>query len=388
DYFEKIKHLVADEILVSEVKGLVKGKEIDEKNLVNLTVGLLSKIRVKDSIIDEKLKTLNESFRESTNACEKYFEAQVVKVKEGDDLNQGVLKTVKVFVATKQRIQSGDKMAGRHGNKGVISRILPTEDMPYLEDGTPVDIVLNPLGVPSRMNIGQILETHLGWASKNLGQQISNILNKLSNNREKTVKELREKLNDIYKSKSEKKTISSMNSDELINFANKLKKGIPFETGVFEDIKIEELDEIMELANVNTSGQIQLIDGRTGEKFERQITVGYIYMLKLHHLVESKIHARSIGPYSLITQQPLGGKSHFGGQRFGEMECWALQAYGAAYTLQEMLTVKSDDVVGRVKIYESIIQGNQNFTCGVPESFNVMVKEVRSLGLDIELVKE
>jgi DNA-directed RNA polymerase subunit beta len=388
DYKQKLINLVEGEELASEVKGLKKGHKLTEKELSDFTASNLSKIKIKDSVLSEKLDILNESFKLSIEECEKYFENEVAKIKEGDDLSQGVLKVVKVFVATKQRIQPGDKMAGRHGNKGVISRILPVEDMPYLEDGTPVDIVLNPLGVPSRMNIGQILETHLGWASKNLGKQIGEILKTASENKEKVAKELRKKLDAIYENKSEKAVLESMDDDELTSFAQKLKNGVPFATGVFEDIKIEDIDKIMELSGIGTSGQITLIDGRTGEKFDRQITIGYIYMLKLHHLVESKIHARSIGPYSLITQQPLGGKSHFGGQRFGEMECWALQAYGAAYTLQEMLTVKSDDVVGRIKIYESIIQGNQNFTCGIPESFNVMVKEVRSLGLDIELVRE
>jgi DNA-directed RNA polymerase subunit beta len=279
-------------------------------------------------------------------------------------------------------------MAGRHGNKGVVSKISPIEDMPYSSDGQPVDMVLNPLGVPSRMNIGQILETHLGFASKELGKQIGQILDKASEKKGEFISQIKEKLLSIYSSDDEVKKINAMDDNALINFASKIKNGIPFATGTFEGVKEEYITKLLELAGVDSSGQIELFDGKTGDKFDRKVTVGYIYMLKLHHLVDNKIHARSIGPYSLITQQPLGGKSHFGGQRFGEMECWALQAYGAAYSLQEMLTVKSDDVVGRIKIYESIIQGNQNFNCSIPESFNVMIKEVRSLGLNIELVEK
>jgi DNA-directed RNA polymerase subunit beta len=279
-------------------------------------------------------------------------------------------------------------MAGRHGNKGVVSKIAPIEDMPYSEDGEPIDIVLNPLGVPSRMNIGQILETHLGLASKELGKQIGLILDKVSEKKAEFIKDLKEKILSVYSSEHEVEKINAMSEDELIKFASQIKHGVPFATGIFEGVKEEYITKLLEIAGVDSSGQLQLFNGKTGDKFDRKVTVGYIYMLKLHHLVDDKIHARSIGPYSLITQQPLGGKSHFGGQRFGEMECWALQAYGAAYSLQEMLTVKSDDVVGRIKIYESIIQGNQNFNCGIPESFNVMIKEVRSLGLNIELVEK
>jgi DNA-directed RNA polymerase subunit beta len=298
------------------------------------------------------------------------------------------MKIVKVYIASKYRLQPGDKMAGRHGNKGVVSKIAPIEDMPYSEDGEPVDIVLNPLGVPSRMNVGQILETHLGFASKELGKKISNLLDQISENKGKFIDKIRDYLQLIYSSPDEVKKIKEMTDSEIINFAEKSKEGIRFATGIFEGAKEEYISKLLEIAGLDKSGQISLYDGKTGEKFDRKVTVGYIYMLKLHHLVDDKIHARSIGPYSLITQQPLGGKSHFGGQRFGEMECWALQAYGAAYTLQEMLTVKSDDVVGRIKIYESIIQGNQNFNCGIPESFNVMIKEVRSLGLNIELIEK
>jgi DNA-directed RNA polymerase subunit beta len=276
-------------------------------------------------------------------------------------------------------------MAGRYGNKGVISKILPVEDMPYMADGTPIDIILSPLSIPSRMNVGQLLETHLGFVSSELGKQISALLD--GANRDK-VKKIKAKLLKIYKMPREVKYIESLSDDDLLEFAEKLRRNVPFATGSFENISMEDIEELMEEAGINRSGQVKLIDGRTGEYFDRPLTIGYMYMLKLHHLVENKIHARSTGPYSLITQQPLGGKSHFGGQRFGEMECWALQAYGAAYTLQEMLTVKSDDIVGRLKIYESIVQGSQSFSCSVPESFNVMVKEVRSLCLNLELIKK
>jgi DNA-directed RNA polymerase subunit beta len=319
---------------------------------------------------------------------EKEYNDKVARIKAGDELGQGILKIVKVYIASKYRLQPGDKMAGRHGNKGVVSKIAPIEDMPYSEDGEPVDIVLNPLGVPSRMNVGQILETHLGFASKELGKKIGKLLDEASSQKAEYVKKVRQTLLQIYSSEEEVAKIGSMPENELLQFAHRLRNGVPFATGIFEGAKEEYITKLLDIADVDNSGQIQLCDGKTGDKFDRKVTVGYIYMLKLHHLVDDKIHARSIGPYSLITQQPLGGKSHFGGQRFGEMECWALQAYGAAYTLQEMLTVKSDDVVGRIKIYESIIQGNQNFNCSIPESFNVMIKEVRSLGLNIELIEE
>jgi DNA-directed RNA polymerase subunit beta len=264
---------------------------------------------------------------------------------------------------------------------------LPVADMPYTKDGTPVDILLTPSGVPSRMNIGQILETHLGWASANLGKQISKTLNYIQDRKEKA-EEVRKQLLDIFDKESEQTCLKKLNDDEIIDLAEKYRRGVPFATGVFEKIEEEDIERLLEKSGVDKSGQVVLYDGRTGEEFERPVTVGYMYMLKLHHLVDTKIHARSIGPYSLVTQQPLGGRAHFGGQRFGEMECWALQGYGAAYNLQEMLTIKSDDVYGRVKIYESIIQGRQDFQCGIPESFNVMVKELRALGLNIELIKD
>ena len=273
-------------------------------------------------------------------------------------------------------------MAGRHGNKGVISKICPVEDMPYLEDGTPIDIVLNPLGVPSRMNIGQILETHLGWASSSLGRQVNQMINKIQV--EGQTKDLKNKLLEIYDDKNHKKSIEIMNDDDVLELAQNLKEGVPFATPVFDGAKEKDITRLLESSGVSISGQEVLYDGITGEKFERPVTVGYVYMLKLHHLVDEKIHARSIGPYSLVTQQPLGGKAQFGGQRFGEMEVWALEAYGAAYTLQEILTIKSDDVAGRTKVYESIVKGDNNFESGTPESFNVMVKELRSLGLNLE----
>jgi DNA-directed RNA polymerase subunit beta len=284
----------------------------------------------------------------------------------------------------KRKLQPGDKMAGRHGNKGVTSRIMPAEDMPSLEDGTPVDLVLNPLGVPSRMNVGQILETHLGWACAGLGRQIGDVLDQVRHDGA-NVNQLRDKLKFAYGDKDYKDNISSMTDGEVIDLANNLRSGVPIATPVFDGAHEKDIVEMLEKAGVNVSGQVRLFDGRTGEYFDRQVTVGYIYMLKLHHLVDDKIHARSIGPYSLVTQQPLGGKAQFGGQRFGEMEVWALEAYGAAFTLQEMLTVKSDDVSGRTKVYEAIVRGDDTFEAGIPESFNVLVKELHSLGLNVEL---
>jgi DNA-directed RNA polymerase subunit beta len=299
------------------------------------------------------------------------------------------LKMVKVFVAVKRKLQPGDKMAGRHGNKGVISRILPIEDMPFLEDGTHVDIVLNPLGVPSRMNVGQIFETHLGWAARGLGQQISEALDQWRHanpnpERGAAPDAVKERLLDIY-GDAYAAEIEARSGPELIELAENLKGGVPMGTPVFDGAKEADVAAMLRKAGLDESGQVTLFDGRTGDPFDRKVTVGYIYMLKLHHLVDDKIHARSIGPYSLVTQQPLGGKAQFGGQRFGEMEVWALQAYGAAYTLQEMLTVKSDDVIGRTKVYEAIVKGDDTFEAGIPESFNVLVKEMRSLGLNVEL---
>jgi DNA-directed RNA polymerase subunit beta len=292
------------------------------------------------------------------------------------------MKMVKVFVAVKRKIQPGDKMAGRHGNKGVVSKIVPIEDMPFLPDGTHVDVVLNPLGVPSRMNVGQILETHLGWACAGMGLKIGQAVDAYNAKNAKDAKPLRETLKKIY---GEDETIKSLGEPELLELGENLRHGVPIATPVFDGAKEKDIEDMLDLAGLEKSGQVTLHDGRTGEPFDRKVTVGYIYILKLHHLVDDKIHARSIGPYSLVTQQPLGGKAQFGGQRFGEMEVWALEAYGAAYTLQEMLTVKSDDVAGRTKVYESIVRGDDAFESGIPESFNVLVKEMRSLGLNVEL---
>jgi len=284
----------------------------------------------------------------------------------------------------KRKLQPGDKMAGRHGNKGVISKIVPVEDMPYLDDGTHVDIVLNPLGVPSRMNVGQILETHLGWACHGLGRQVALILEKVQQSGK--IADVRKWLEKTY-GKSYKEELGELSDDEVLELADNLRNGVPVASPVFDGAREDDIVQMLEGAGLERSGQVTLTDGRTGETFERKVTVGYIYMLKLHHLVDDKIHARSIGPYSLVTQQPLGGKAQFGGQRFGEMEVWALEAYGAAYTLQEMLTVKSDDVAGRTRVYEAIVKGDDNFEAGIPESFNVLVKELRSLGLNVELAQ-
>jgi len=289
------------------------------------------------------------------------------------------MKMVKVFVAVKRKLQPGDKMAGRHGNKGVISKILPVEDMPFLADGTHVDIVLNPLGVPSRMNVGQIFETHLGWACAGLGKQVTRLLEDWQAGGQREA--LMDRLREIYVPDEDLPDTD----EELIELARNLAKVVPIATPVFDGARIGDIENMLESAGLNRSGQVYLFDGQTGDQFKRPVTVGYIYMLKLHHLVDDKIHARSIGPYSLVTQQPLGGKAQFGGQRFGEMEVWALEAYGAAYTLQEMLTVKSDDVAGRTKVYEAIVRGDDSFEAGIPESFNVLVKEMRSLGLNVEL---
>jgi DNA-directed RNA polymerase subunit beta len=308
----------------------------------------------------------------------------VEKLQRGDELPPGVMKMVKVFVAIKRKIQPGDKMAGRHGNKGVVSRIVPVEDMPYLEDGTNVDIVLNPLGVPSRMNVGQILETHLGWACAGMGKKIDAMLEAYRKSGDLTP--LRSEMVDIYGDNIKGEQPGDYDDASVVRLAETVKKGVPIATPVFDGAKEHDIEAALDKAGLAHSGQVTLFDGRTGDQFDRKVTVGYIYMLKLHHLVDDKIHARSIGPYSLVTQQPLGGKAQFGGQRFGEMEVWALEAYGAAYTLQEMLTVKSDDVAGRTKVYEAIVRGDDTFEAGIPESFNVLVKEMRSLSLNVELV--
>ncbi|AWM86663.1 DNA-directed RNA polymerase subunit beta [Microvirga sp. 17 mud 1-3] len=327
-----------------------------------------------------EIEAMQKQYDESKKRLEQRFLDKVEKLQRGDELPPGVMKMVKVFVAVKRKIQPGDKMAGRHGNKGVVSRIVPIEDMPFLEDGTHADIVLNPLGVPSRMNVGQILETHLGWAAAGLGKQVAQAVDAYMKSGE--AKSLREQLVSIYGNMPE---IDNASDEELAELGRNLRRGVPFATPVFDGAKEADIEAMLEKAGLNPSGQVTLYDGKTGEPFDRRVTVGYIYMLKLHHLVDDKIHARSIGPYSLVTQQPLGGKAQFGGQRFGEMEVWALEAYGAAYTLQEMLTVKSDDVAGRTKVYEAIVRGDDTFESGIPESFNVLVKEMRSLGLNVEL---
>ncbi|MEH2486218.1 DNA-directed RNA polymerase subunit beta [Bradyrhizobium sp. AZCC 2230] len=327
-----------------------------------------------------EIEAMRKQYDESKKGLEQRFLDKVEKLQRGDELPPGVMKMVKVFVAVKRKIQPGDKMAGRHGNKGVVSKIVPIEDMPFLEDGTHADIVLNPLGVPSRMNVGQILETHLGWACAGLGKRIGQTVDAYLSKQD--IKPLKETLKKVY---GEDETIKSLNDNELLELGHNLSRGVPIATPVFDGAKEADIEEMLKLAGLDASGQSTVYDGRTGDAFDRKVTVGYIYMLKLHHLVDDKIHARSIGPYSLVTQQPLGGKAQFGGQRFGEMEVWALEAYGAAYTLQEMLTVKSDDVAGRTKVYEAIVRGDDTFEAGIPESFNVLVKEMRSLGLNVDL---
>jgi DNA-directed RNA polymerase subunit beta len=374
----RLRELLVGKVALSGPKGLSRG-EITSEGLAQIGSGLWWQIALEDEKAMGELESLRRLFDENRKRLDRRFEDKVDKLQRGDELPPGVMKMVKVFVAVKRKLQPGDKMAGRHGNKGVISRILPIEDMPFLADGTHVDVVLNPLGVPSRMNVGQIFETHLGWACANLGKQITNLLEDWQHGGQKDA--LVTRLRDIYGPDEELPDTE----EGLIELAKNLGKGVPIATPVFDGARIGDIEDHLEMAGVSKSGQSILFDGLTGEQFKRPVTVGYIYMLKLHHLVDDKIHARSIGPYSLVTQQPLGGKAQFGGQRFGEMEVWALEAYGAAYTLQEMLTVKSDDVAGRTKVYESIVRGDDTFEAGIPESFNVLVKEMRSLGLNVEL---
>jgi len=375
----RLREILVGKTAVSGPKGLGRGVITLEK-LEEISSGLWWQIALDDEKTMGELEAMRRQFDEARKRLDRRFEDKVDKLQRGDELPPGVMKMVKVFVAVKRKLQPGDKMAGRHGNKGVISKILPIEDMPYLADGTAVDVVLNPLGVPSRMNVGQIFETHLGWASAGLGKQITALLEDWQYGGGQR-KALIERLVDIYGPDQELPD----SDEELLELCRNLGKGIPFATPVFDGARIEDIEEHLEMAGLDRSGQSILFDGQTGEQFKRPVTVGYIYILKLHHLVDDKIHARSIGPYSLVTQQPLGGKAQFGGQRFGEMEVWALEAYGAAYTLQEMLTVKSDDVAGRTKVYESIVRGDDTFEAGIPESFNVLVKEMRSLGLNVEL---
>ncbi|MCH2540787.1 MAG: DNA-directed RNA polymerase subunit beta, partial [Alphaproteobacteria bacterium] len=362
-------------------KNLKKNQNIEMNDIEDIGIKDLRKISIKNSKKQEKIQQLIKSFDDELKNLENRFQIKVEKLQLGDELPPGVMKMVKVFVATKRKLQAGDKMAGRHGNKGCISKIVPVEDMPHLEDGTPVDILLNPLGVPSRMNVGQILETHLGWACAGLGKQICKLIDEYLKNNQK--KELEENLKLLYDKNIVDQIFS--NKKELLDYKSEIKKGVSISTPVFDGAKENDINYFFERSNLDNSGQVKLIDGRRGEYFDRQITVGYIYMLKLHHLADEKLHARSIGPYSLVTQQPLGGKAQFGGQRVGEMEVWALEAYGASYTLQEMLTVKSDDVAGRTKVYEAIVRGQHDFHSGIPESFNVLVKELRSLALDVQL---
>ena len=382
-FSDRLKGMLMGRKTVSGPKGFKAGGKVTDELLAEYTPGQWKQITVANDKVMEDIEALKKTLDESISLIDKRFENKVEKLQRGDELPPGVLKMVKVFVAVKRKLQPGDKMAGRHGNKGVISKILPIEDMPYLADGTHVDIVLNPLGVPSRMNVGQILETHLGWACASLGQQVGQALDAYRAGRSE--RDLRGLLKKVYGDKAYKQEFQELPDEHVAELADNLRRGVPIATPVFDGASEADIVEMLEKAGLHSSGQVTLHDGSTGEAFDRQVTVGYIYMLKLHHLVDDKIHARSIGPYSLVTQQPLGGKAQFGGQRFGEMEVWALEAYGAAYTLQEMLTVKSDDVSGRTKVYEAIVRGDDTFEAGIPESFNVLVKEMRSLGLDVEL---
>ncbi|WFL78929.1 DNA-directed RNA polymerase subunit beta [Altererythrobacter arenosus] len=391
--YNRLRDMLLGQTASAAPKGIKKGVTIDEALLEEVERHEWFKFAVAEDNRQAQIEAVKSQYDEAVKGIEDKFEDRKEKLERGDELAPGVLKMVKVFVAVKRKLQPGDKMAGRHGNKGVISRILPAEDMPFLEDGTPVDIVLNPLGVPSRMNVGQIFETHLGMAARGLGQQVTAALEewRAANPdaaedyaKAKPPAAVVEKLKDVYGEQYHDE-IEARSTAEIVELAGNLTNGVPMGTPVFDGAREGDVTAMLEKAGLDGSGQVTLYDGRTGDAFDRKVTVGYIYMLKLHHLVDDKIHARSIGPYSLVTQQPLGGKAQFGGQRFGEMEVWALQAYGAAYTLQEMLTVKSDDVVGRTKVYEAIVKGDDTFEAGIPESFNVLVKEMRSLGLNVEL---
>ena len=379
DTYDRIARLLSGKVAEGGPGDLKAGDKVSRAYLQELPRGKWFEIRLRDESANTVLEGIRDQLEAQARHFDSFFEEKRRKLEAGDDLSPGVLKMVKVFVAVKRRMQPGDKMAGRHGNKGVISKIVPVEDMPYLEDGTTVDIVLNPLGVPSRMNVGQVLETHLGWASSHLGRQIGNMIDSQA-----SPSDVRKKLVDIYKHAEGSEDLDSLSDDEIIELADNLRGGVPIATPVFDGASEAEIKQMLKLAGLPESGQTFLVDGRTGEKFDRPVTVGYMYMLKLNHLVDDKMHARSTGPYSLVTQQPLGGKAQFGGQRFGEMEVWALEAYGASYTLQEMLTVKSDDVIGRTTMYENIVRGDHRMEAAVPESFNVLEKEIRALGLNIE----
>jgi DNA-directed RNA polymerase subunit beta len=384
DMFQRVRGMLLGKVAAGGPSKLKSGTKITADYLDGLKRDDWFEIRLDDEDANSQLEATAERMREQRKMFEARLENKKGKITQGDDLSPGVLKMVKVYLAVKRRVQPGDKMAGRHGNKGVISTIVPVEDMPYLEDGTPVDVVLNPLGVPSRMNVGQVLETHLGWAAKGLGLKIGRMLEQ-----QQAVGEIRKFVTRIYnESGGQKEKIDSLNDQDVVALAKNLSRGVPIATPVFDGAAETEIKRLLEMADLPLSGQTTLVDGRTGERFDRPVTVGYMYMLKLNHLVDDKMHARSTGPYSLVTQQPLGGKAQFGGQRFGEMEVWALEAYGAAYTLQEMLTVKSDDVNGRTKMYKNIVDGNHQMDAGMPESFNVLVKEIRSLAINVELEQD
>ena len=387
DLFERVRTVLLGKAAEAGPKKVRPGTAIDEAYLADLPREQWLEIRLQDEEGNAAVEGAAERLKAQRKEFEKRYEEKRAKITAGDDLAPGVLKMVKVYLAVKRRIQPGDKMAGRHGNKGVVSTIIPVEDMPFDENGTPVDIVLNPLGVPSRMNIGQILETHLGWAAKGIGHKIGRMLDAMQEGR--GVAQIRGFLDEVYnKTGGQKADVASLTDEEIVTLAGNLRHGVPMATPVFDGAAEEEIKHMLALADLPLSGQTVLYDGRTGERFEREVTVGYMYMLKLNHLVDDKMHARSTGPYSLVTQQPLGGKAQFGGQRFGEMEVWALEAYGASYTLQEMLTVKSDDVNGRTQMYKAIVDGNHEMKAGMPESFNVLVKEIRSLGINMELEQE
>ena len=380
----RAQEIINNSKLSNDFKNLEPGTKITSQDLEKLNLNDYWKMAFEEEQTNKDLQILKHQYTKVNQDIKERFEDKVEKIQQGDELLPNVLKMVKVYVAVKRSLKPGDKMAGRHGNKGVISKIVPIEDMPYMENGKPVDVVLNPLGVPSRMNVGQILETHLGWACSELGEKINRII-KLKTDIDKRNSSIREVLKKIYGKNVYDTNIQSLNKKEFEELSSNLSLGIPISTPVFDGASVDDVAELLKLADLPSSGQTTLWDGRTGEKFDRKVTVGTIYMLKLHHLVEDKIHARSTGPYSLVTQQPLGGKAQLGGQRFGEMEVWALEAYGASYTLQEILTVKSDDVAGRTKVYETIVKGDDKFESGIPESFNVLIKEIRSLALNIEI---
>ena len=382
DIFRRISAKLSGNTLSKNAGSIKAGEKLNARLLRTFENSEIAKMKVEDAKVNKEVSALIKQSRAKQEEFEVFFEQERIKISEGAELPPGVLKMVKVYVATRKTLQVGDKMAGRHGNKGVISRVSPVEDMPHLADGTPVDIVLNPLGVPSRMNVGQVLEVHLGWAAKGLGYKIGNLLDQHQKN---TISKVRKLLDKIYNSYGKSEDIKSFTDDEILELAGNLRSGVPMATPVFDGIKEEDIKSLLKLADLPESGQVQLFDGRTGDPFDRDVTVGYMHMLKLNHLVDDKMHARSTGPYSLVTQQPLSGKAQFGGQRFGEMEVWALEAYGAAYTLREMLTVKSDDVGGRAKMYKNIVDGDNRTDAVMPESFNVLVKEIRSLGINVEL---